>query len=810
MFTGFELSKIKSIYNNKTVLNEYIPDNRLNSLIQNNIGVSFTIDNYQRKTHGFINEMAYYNTLLTKYNKKENCYKIKLRNSPYGWGRIQAEDHSTLAVFHRPTRHSLCYGKYVDIDISSCCQNIFYNVIVNNGLVSEYPRLKQYIESRDELFQTYMDKYNVTKDSIKQMFTAIGFGGSVQSWFRTNNINYDNDLFINELNEEYYNLANIIYEANPSICQDILKAMPNKFSEYTNPHTLLSKKKRTTMALVYQTAERQCQETAIGYLCNKRGFNIKDIIPCQDGFMILEELMYPSICEDCSNAVKNVLKINLKFIVKEFDQRFEIPPYVCPKLVEKQEKEQAKQRAKDARLEKSSKRTNEINATLDTIESQKDVQIDKRAELEQEKQDRFNEFEETHLKIINKGVYLIEFPDKTLVKTKTQLVHAYEHVEGIKKIGSMGVMTVPFIDVWTCMNPNIRCKDDLDIFPPPLLVPENMYNLWKPFAGQLQGDTYTTNYDALHKIRNHIRILCNNDNAVAQYFELWIAQMIQYPAMKSNCPIIISKQGAGKGTLLQFLSQMIGVSKYHETTTPERDVWGSFNSIMTDCYLVNLNELSKQQTNDAMGIIKGLITDSALTINTKGVPQYKITSYHRWIITTNKDDPMPTQHDDRRFWIIRSSDELIGNKEYFNEMYALLKDPDVKATIFNYFNTLPKADTFSEVKMPNTEYQKNIQDGNISIPEKWLRDYVAGSTDDQVELLGQQIYQAFNYWKERNGVHYDINALKLTVQLSNMNIPGILKGRHTNKGNTKILDINILKRYFGIGCLVQFNSNDDV
>ena len=385
MFSSFTLSKRASIYNNKTVLNEYIPDNRLNALIQHNISVSFSIDNYQRKTYGFVNEMAYYNTLLSKFNKKENCFKIKLRNSPYGWGRINAVDNSTLSVFHRPTRHSLCNGKYVDIDITACCQSIFYNLVENNGLVHEYPRLKQYIDTRSELFQHYMAKYNVNRDTIKKLFTAIGFGGSATSWFSKSGIEFDNDPFIVDLNNEYYKLADIIYNANPKICQDVEKALPTKFDKYNyDPRVLLSKKKRTTMALVYQTAERYAQESAIGFLCDVKGFNLKDIVPCQDGFMILSELMYPDLCIDCQTIVKRSLNMDLNFVVKEFDERFEIPPYMDPKELEKAQREEQKalekaQREEEKALEKQRKeqakiqKKREVEATIQTIENQKEA-----------------------------------------------------------------------------------------------------------------------------------------------------------------------------------------------------------------------------------------------------------------------------------------------------------------------------------------------------------------------------------------------------------------------------------------------------
>ena len=241
----------------------------------------------------------------------------------------------------------------------------------------------------------------------------------------------------------------------------------------------------------------------------------------------------------------------------------------------------------------------------------------------------------------------------------------YEHLETIKV--SINKYPVNFISFWTTDNPFIRSKDDMEIYPDNSLCPENIYNLWKPFAGELMSMEYKKNEDAIKFFKKHILILCKHDVEVADYFEKWIAQMIQYPAVKSNCPILISNEGAGKGTLLTLFKKMLGVNKCFETTNPGRDVWGQFNSLMSDAYLVNLNELSKKDTVESMGFIKGLITDSDLTINFKGITPYKIQSYHHWIITTNTEDPMPSKKDDRRFWMVRSSDELCGDKEYFNK-----------------------------------------------------------------------------------------------------------------------------------------------
>jgi hypothetical protein len=50
-----------------------------------------------------------------------------------------------------------------------------------------------------------------------------------------------------------------------------------------------------------------------------------------------------------------------------------------------------------------------------------------------------------------------------------------------------------------------------------------------------------------------------------------------YPEIKTIVPTFISKQGAGKGSLLKLLSKMLGAKNVLEITNPKRDIWGDFN-----------------------------------------------------------------------------------------------------------------------------------------------------------------------------------------------------------------------------------------
>lgn len=421
------------------------------------------------------------------------------------------------------------------------------------------------------------------------------------------------------------------------------------------------------------------------------------------------------------------------------------------------------------------------------------------------------EFEKTHLKIVNKSLYIKHTDSNIAFFTLGQLKTSYSHLSYDEPVYNKkgiltGFNTRPFINKWTGYKHNIRRKDDIDNYPDNKKCPENIFNIWRPFAMELLTTPYTHKQTELDELLYHVKILCNHEENVYDYFVKWIAQMIQYPHVKSIMPTLISAQGSGKGTLFKLLENMLGYEKVFESTKPSRDVWGGFNSIMCNCFLVNLNELSKKETVDSEGEIKALITDNALTINQKGVPQYKIKSYHRFIGTTNpaKDEPLNSSKGDRRNCIVRSSDEKKGDVAYFNKIYSYLDDIEVIRTCFDYFRNIKGMDNFKKIPMPQTEYQNNLKELSKSPIELWLTDFTREHIDEEViELLGGEIYELFKNWCFLNGFKYEISSLKLGVRLINMNIKGVCKGKHTNKGETKVFTINELNNTFNLGCLIK-------
>jgi hypothetical protein len=417
------------------------------------------------------------------------------------------------------------------------------------------------------------------------------------------------------------------------------------------------------------------------------------------------------------------------------------------------------------------------------------------------------EFEKTHCKIINKSIFVNKTADQVIILSRQQIKTSYEH-KTFQFLREDKIIEENFINHWLINNPSQLCYNDIGCYPTGVECPKNYFNSWIPFVMESVVE-YEPKLEVLEIIKNHIKILCNHEQVIYDYFIAWIAQMIQYPAVKSICPTLISKQGAGKGTLLLLIRKMLGTEKVFETATPSRDIWGDFNGKMAHTFFVNLNELSKKETLESEGRIKALITDPKLTINNKGVSQYEIDSYHRFLITTNNTEPINTSDDDRRNLIIRSSDEKIGNKEYFDTLREHINDVNVIKTCYEYFKSIPDMVNFHKIPFPCTEYQTNLKELNKSPIESWLEQLIFDNWNaESVELSGKDAYINFKKFCESKGIVYEINALKLGVRIKNMKIDGIEKGRHTNSGETKLYMISRLKTHFKLG-FIKMEMSDD-
>ena len=643
-------------------------------------------------------------------------------------GRFYARSPS-IQQLSKHIRGFLCSEISTDIDIKNCYPVILKYICNKNNILC--PDLTYYVEHRDEIFKEYKSECEEIK---KQIFTIM-FGGRFTP---------KND-FVIKFKKEYLTIQTKLSNIKDykDYFDNFNKAKPNKEGGATFK--------------IIEDVEKEVVSKAIDFLKAKK---CEILAYMYDGCMIYGDYYENSdLLRELNECVlESFAYLNIEFVYKN----------------------------------------HLIGSEL--IELYKDFDPDDQVvEREGGCSDAYEEerrlFEKYCAKIIDKSVFIVEkFKNnrvyETLQFTECKLMVSYRHLEYITMVDNKP-KTNKFLQKWlndSCM----RLYDNVDIFPPGVLVPNNYYNLWTSFEAEYI-QTYTHKQNSLDFILNHIKIICGNDEDVFNYFVKWIAYIIQCPSKKSICPVFVSKEGAGKGSMFNLFRKMLGDKKILECTVPERDVWGDFNGPMMNAYLVNINELGKKQQSDSIGKIKGLITDHELVINQKGQPQVKIMSYHKFIITTNSEDPVYTDENDRRFFVIRSSDEKLNNLEYFKKMNEYLDDPDVIKTCYEYFKNIPDIINFPFLVKPVSKFHDNLKELNKSVITQFLEHLCyLHSEKVEVEYTTQDLYKDFTLWVDNNGIKYETSSLKLMCSIRNLNHTSIVK-KQNNKGRFSTLNIKQLK-----------------
>jgi hypothetical protein len=431
----------------------------------------------------------------------------------------------------------------------------------------------------------------------------------------------------------------------------------------------------------------------------------------------------------------------------------------------------------------------------------------------------FTEWEKTHCKILNPPSYVEHKIDEHshdeifIIRNPKTLEQAFNHLtideKTINKKGDEVSKKKSFIKKWINLNDKIRLFDEIGVYPHPLICPPNQYNCWSKFRGDLLPEVNVEYNKELDTFKKLLRVLCNHEEVAYVYLEKWIAQAIQYPANKTTVPTIISKQGAGKGTLIKLITAMFGDKKVLTTHSADT-VFGRFNNQMLNAYLVNLDELSPKDVKDCEGKIKGLITEPTISIDTKGVSSVTIKSYHRFINTTNNEfGVFKTEFGDRRNFIVRASDELIGNKQFFeNFNNNIIENNNVVKYIYNYLKSIPDLDVFHLANnIPKTSYSEELKEAARTDYDHWLEDFTKRYSDSGTNQFNSKfLYDDFIAFVKKD----NFNNKSFGVKILNIVPNAITKGKHDKNGQNKLFNWKVLKEHYKTDCLLDNDSDDDL
>ena len=236
------------------------------------------------------------------------------------WGRIMPDKYLSMSVMHRPTRHTLCDDNLVDIDLVNC----HYEIVLSYMIKLEMPcvAVADYCENASAHRRAVADYYKVSTGLSKSLFIRLIYGGSINGWLRDNNIvNKSTPKILVDIQTELAAFIDVVFQDNQHIHNDLLAANPRYFD-----NSYEGKIPKTIMSFWCQSIERYLQEQIILFLHKTFNIEIKNVVPCQDGFMLQRKDYQPTYIEAINDFIRTELKMVSRVINKPFDEKYRVYP----------------------------------------------------------------------------------------------------------------------------------------------------------------------------------------------------------------------------------------------------------------------------------------------------------------------------------------------------------------------------------------------------------------------------------------------------------------------------------------------------
>ena len=312
------------------------------------------------------------------------------------------------------------------------------------------------------------------------------------------------------------------------------------------------------------------------------------------------------------------------------------------------------------------------------------------------------QFELTHFQA---GDAFIQVYNKSLRPfTKTGFYTKYEHMR-------YGKGQEFFMNRWL-KDADKRMYEQVDFLPPPLPVPDTIFNTWdvsvSDFSNVETDESVDTSvfHTFFHKITN-----CGSTGY--DYLFKYVAHLIQFPSEKPHVGMFFtSSQGSGKDTLVKLINRLLGDSFTSFVNDPDH-VFGKYNiQFRLNKLLVVLQEADnlKYYSNK----IKDLITCETANLAEKGIKAMTVRDYSRLFVFSNNQNIIKIEPDDRRWVVFKCYNfHVAPDPEFFEQLHRAIDNPKVvqrfrqellavECAGVNFQQIRPYSTIFEDLKCVNT------------------------------------------------------------------------------------------------------------
>lgn len=320
-------------------------------------------------------------------------------------------------------------------------------------------------------------------------------------------------------------------------------------------------------------------------------------------------------------------------------------------------------------------------------------------------------------------------------------------------------------------------------FDPRMTSPPEAYNLYNGLKIELENNIEDYNYDQskVDPFLNHVmRYFCRSQQSAYDYFLNWFASILQKPWQKNITAIVLKSddQGCGKGLII---NELFGNGIFGEDLFKQvRDIdglIGKFNSTLMNKLFVNVDEVSmtKAQANQ----VKGMITESRMDFEKKGLDKMNLPNLSNFVMTSNNQFCVIIDPSDRRYFILDVDDSNANDLSYYEPFRDYCRDPE---TIINVYKFLMSRDisNFNPVAIPDTAEKERYRQNAIPLCMRFIQQYVEKIDTNQYytsRVKPDELYERFVFFC--NAQHETV----WTRKKFEMGIAKIIKAEDRDRSN---------------------------
>lgn len=707
---------------------EYFNADKLSHIIDNKESFINKMKEYDAK-HASDEEIRDYEGTFTrfeKYLRKATCPQGKAivrYHQSNNRGRFFANGGLSLQSICKQVRHTISAEFYNDIDISNAHPTLLVELCQRSKLLkNKYKCLRDFVDNREK----YYGALNCDRDAAKTKYLKVMNGGVCTD----EKAELFND-FAKEIDAIHTHLIEKNKEDYDDHCQRLKKSGKDYNFKGSYVNILLCELENEVLMHIFDFYGKPANS-----------------VLCFDGIM-LPKSVDPKL-DECSEYIEAKTGIALKLAVKPMDMAFDLPQTIKPHSFA------PKTINKDDPFVWGDFRNKYCNMVFESY----DDLIENMA----------HDLPRVFAPVFKMFIFKINTTDKMFNIPMEKIRHEtidfplrYKNITKKKKSEEETIESVLFSKV--VFNHTSRefkfynevvVKPDLDDLRP------GEFNLWRGFNAKIVPMPEKS--EGLELMLSYIReILANNDTVLFEYILKWLACLVKYPSGPIKAAlVIVGKQGIGKNTLTDFLSDFIIGNHVVCEVVGVEPIVQKHNQIVQGKRLYIINEMcsSSGEFNNNFNRLKEHVTGKTIAIEPKGHEVYPINNISCSIMFSNFKNSVHVEDSDRRYCCISPSDKMRGNTEYFGKLRSKCFNQDFGDVFYTYLMDMKvnvvdiQKPPTSSLKDEMTELSKPSCDKFLDAMKSEYKYKVENAEPDAVvedKVRAADFYNHYRKWCSDNG-----------------------------------------------------------